>query len=144
MKLYRFIQNGKEYYVIPTLEESIKLPVNGSTVREIALIPVNEDGEFRSYILEAQNDYVTISLEDGSVLVGSINAPLIKGVQPNDLDQDGLYEDVDGSGEFNFGDIIFFFQHFDKDEIANYPEFYDYNGDGQVNFGDVIGLFMML
>ncbi|RLI83154.1 hypothetical protein DRP04_02170, partial [Archaeoglobales archaeon] len=70
--------------------------------------------------------------------------PPINGHQPMDLNNDGLFEDVNGDGYLNFGDIVFLFKNFDKDEIKNYPEFYDFNGDGSVNFGDVIALFKML
>ncbi len=70
--------------------------------------------------------------------------PPMNGIQPKDLNSDGLFEDINGDNSFNFGDIVFFFKNFDKPEIQNYPQFYDFNGDGQVNFGDVIALFMLL
>ncbi len=70
--------------------------------------------------------------------------PPIDGKQPNDLNGDGKYEDVDGDGNFNFGDIVFFFKNFEKDAIKNYPQFYDFNNDGSVNFGDIVALFKML
>jgi len=70
--------------------------------------------------------------------------PPINGVQPKDLDGDGLFEDVNGDGKFNFGDIVTLFLNFERSEIRDYCQFYDFNGDGQVNFGDVIELFYML
>jgi len=73
-----------------------------------------------------------------------VSPPPINGVQPKDLNGDGLFEDVNGDESFNFGDIVFFFKNFDKPEIKNYPQFYDFNGDCSVNFGDVVALFKML
>ncbi len=68
----------------------------------------------------------------------------VNGKQPLDLNNDGLYSDVNGDNSFNFGDIIFFFHNFDKKVIQDDKLFYDFNKDGTLNFGDVIGLFEML
>ncbi len=67
--------------------------------------------------------------------------PQVAGKQPKDNDGDDLYEDVDGSDSFNFGDVIFFFQNFESSSITENEKYYDFNGDGGINFGDVIGLF---
>ncbi len=64
--------------------------------------------------------------------------------QPQDLDDNGLYEDIDGDSSFNFGDIAFFFQNFDSSAVKNNHQYYDFNGDGNINFGDVIALFQDL
>ena len=90
-----------------------------------------------------QNIKDQIATVSGTITVIT-GPPPIDDHQPMDLNGDGLFEDVNGDGYFNFGDIVFFFKNFDKDEIKGYPEFYDFNGDGQVNFGDVIELFYML
>ena len=90
-----------------------------------------------------QNIKDQIATVSGTITVIT-GPPPIDDHQPMDLNGDGLFEDVNGDGYFNFGDIVFFFKNFDKDEIKGYPEFYDFNGDGKVNFGDVIGLFMIL
>ncbi len=68
----------------------------------------------------------------------------IDGTQPNDLDGDNLYEDLDGTNGFNFGDVIFFFQKFDSPAVKSNEQYYDFNGDGAINFGDVIALFELL
>ena len=90
-----------------------------------------------------QNIEDKIATVSGTITVIA-GPPPINGHQPKDLDGDGLFEDVNGDGYFNFGDIVFFFMNFDKDEIKNYPEYYDFNNDGSVNFGDVVALFKML
>ncbi|RLI77457.1 hypothetical protein DRP04_11380 [Archaeoglobales archaeon] len=61
-----------------------------------------------------------------------------------DIDKDGLYEDVDGSEAFNFGDIVALFQNFESWHNAGYDSFYDFDGDGQLTFGDVVALFEKL
>jgi len=95
-----------------------------------------------------QNDSYQNIKDQIATISGTITVitgpPPIDGNQPMDLNNDGLFEDVNGDGYFNFGDIVFFFKNFDKPEIKNYPQFYDFNNDGSVNFGDVVALFKML
>ena len=70
--------------------------------------------------------------------------PPIDDHQPMDLNGDGLFEDVNGDGQFNFGDIVALFQNFESWHNAGYDAFYDFNGDGQLTFGDIVALFQML
>ncbi|NYT06359.1 MAG: hypothetical protein GKC04_08370, partial [Methanomicrobiales archaeon] len=63
---------------------------------------------------------------------------------PQDLDHDGLYEDVNGDGIFSFGDIRLFFEYYDVWIPANEPiACFDYDGNGFIGFGDVRALFWM-
>ncbi|RLI83157.1 hypothetical protein DRP04_02190 [Archaeoglobales archaeon] len=96
-----------------------------------------ENGTFPEF-LEAFKGIIGIGEKVGKV------PPPIDGHQPQDLDKDGLYEDVNGDNSFNFGDIVFFFKNFDRPEIQNYSQYYDFNKDGSVNFGDVVELFYKL
>lgn len=61
-----------------------------------------------------------------------------------DPDGDGLYEDVNGDGYFNFGDVVALFKNFEGWHSAGYDEYYDFNCDGTLNFGDVVALFKEL
>lgn len=70
--------------------------------------------------------------------------PSIDGNTPKDINQDSLYEDVNGDNNFNFGDIVFFFQNFESNSVKNNKQYYDFKGDGSINFGDVVGLFNTL
>ena len=132
------VDAGDTSVVLATLSIRPTLVTILSEVTSSITITVNsfQDDSYQ----EIKDQIATVS---GTIKIVT-GPPPINGVQPNDLDQDGLFEDVNGDGQFNFGDIIFFFMNFDKDEIKNYPEYYDFNGDGQVNFGDVVGLFSIL
>ncbi|WP_148208228.1 carbohydrate-binding protein [Methanosphaerula palustris] len=63
---------------------------------------------------------------------------------PADTDGDGLYDDVNGDGVFNFADVALYFNQMewisDNEPVAAF----DYNGNGRVDFGDVIWLFNYL
>ncbi|MCM1987800.1 PQQ-binding-like beta-propeller repeat protein [Methanococcoides seepicolus] len=67
-----------------------------------------------------------------------------KTVSPQDLDGDGLYEDLNGDDAFGFVDVEVFFSN--KEWInANLPvECYDFNGNGRIDFDDIVYLFEMV
>lgn len=59
---------------------------------------------------------------------------------PQDLNDDGFYEDVDGDGEFTLDDPALLGFAVDGSAVqANWPAF-DFNNDGQANFDDVVSL----
>lgn len=59
---------------------------------------------------------------------------------PQDLDDDGFYEDVDGDGELTTDDPALLGFAVDSDAVqANWPAF-DFNNDGEATFDDVIAL----
>lgn len=61
--------------------------------------------------------------------------------QPGDLDGDGLYEDVDGDGDFGVADCTVLAKYLPSDNtgvIADNKDAFNFNdGDDEVNFGDV-------
>ncbi len=66
--------------------------------------------------------------------------------QASGLDEDGLYEDVTGDGEFDIADVQAFFTHLDSDEVQQHAEFYDFAllDDSEVTIFDVQGLYNRL
>jgi outer membrane protein assembly factor BamB len=62
---------------------------------------------------------------------------------PRDLNGDGLYRDIDGSGEFTVGDVQLFFQYRDSDVVQNNPAAFNFDdGDSaEVTVADVQALF---
>lgn len=60
--------------------------------------------------------------------------------QPGDLDDDGLYEDVNGDGEANFDDAVDLAFAETGDLTQAQLEALDFNGDGSVNFEDAVEL----
>jgi PKD repeat protein len=60
---------------------------------------------------------------------------------PADPDHDGLYEDLNGSGEAGFSDVVLFFKHIDW-ILANEPvTAFDFSGNGEIGFQDIVSLF---
>jgi fibronectin type 3 domain-containing protein len=59
---------------------------------------------------------------------------------PADPDGDGLYEDVDGSGSADFGDVLTLAFNLDASFDSAQTNAFDFDGSGTVDFGDVISL----
>jgi hypothetical protein len=86
-----------------------------------------------------------------SVRVGDLSPTEVTVVQPGpgdvtgnnqpakDPDQDGIYEDVNGDGAVNTGDVIALFANMKAAQNAGAP--FDFNKDGAVNTGDLVFLF---
>ncbi|KQC03989.1 MAG: hypothetical protein APR53_04245 [Methanoculleus sp. SDB] len=89
-------------------------------------------------VVAGQTTSIAVSLTVAGVtpLPGTSNPP-------RDLDQDGLFEDLNGDGVFSFGDIRMFFENYDVWIPANEPiGCFDYDGNGVIGFGDVRALFL--
>ncbi len=59
---------------------------------------------------------------------------------PNDLDGDGLFEDVNGDGELTEADALLLSFNIDAANVLNNVEFFDFNDDGQITFADAMRL----
>lgn len=87
----------------------------------------------------ASTDGVLYALrERGSVSPGDVNGD---GNPAQDLDEDGLYEDVNGDGAFTIVDVQALFANLDSDVVQNNPSKFDFNGDGEVDVTDVQALY---
>lgn len=59
---------------------------------------------------------------------------------PQDLDGDGLYEDVNGDGKLTFDDPTLLAFHIENPIAQEHKRFFDFNRDGVLNFEDVKAL----
>jgi len=59
---------------------------------------------------------------------------------PMDLNGNGLYEDLNGDGEFTLEDIILFSNYIESTAVQGYSGAYDYNEDGSVDLLDAYAL----
>ena len=92
---------------------------------------------------------VTVNDGDGGVTTVSvivtvqIDFPTLPGeVGPvQDLDGDGLAEDVNGNGRADFDDLVTLFQHMLSPEVQNNQEYFDFNGNGWLDFDDIVEMF---
>jgi len=61
---------------------------------------------------------------------------------PNDLDGDGLFEDINGDGEASVGDSLAYYANRETESIRNNPGAFDFDGDGTAGtVFDVVVLF---
>ncbi len=65
----------------------------------------------------------------------------VNGVMPQDIDGDGLYEDLNGNGQVEFTDVIKFYYQRNDPAIQNNTDAYDFNGNGRIDLDDVVTLF---
>ncbi len=67
-EIYKFTQDGKMFYIIPSTWSTVSLPVNGSSAIIIDLVP-DKSGRFTTQQIEPENGYVEIELKGDPVLV---------------------------------------------------------------------------
>ena len=63
------------------------------------------------------------------------------GAPPNDPDDDGRYEDVNGDGSVGVLDVQTLFVSLDSDVVRDNPQAFDFDGDGTVSVVDIQALF---
>ncbi len=63
------------------------------------------------------------------------------GADAQDLDDDGVYEDVNGNGEVDYDDVVELFNNMDEFEQ---PAMFDFNGNGEIDYADVVELSQMV
>ncbi len=59
---------------------------------------------------------------------------------PQDLDRDGLFEDVNGDGQLTDDDPVLLGFHLDNPAVLDNHRLFDYDNDGDVDFDDVLAL----
>ena len=60
---------------------------------------------------------------------------------PTDSDADGLYNDVNGNGNWDFNDVVLYFHEMTPDRGERAVVRFDYKGNGRIDFADVVWLF---
>jgi len=63
---------------------------------------------------------------------------------PQDLDGDGLHEDVNGDGNANIADVRSLLNNRNNEMVQSNADAYDFTGDGKVGVSDVLELFRKL
>lgn len=96
-----------------------------------------------SFIYEATaEDLSSIAI----AVTGAVTGPedetiVVEGDNPaTDTDDDGILEDINGDGEFNFDDVVALAFNTGTDPIQQNSDLFDINNDGVVNFDDVVAL----
>jgi hypothetical protein len=120
-----------------TQNKEVTIGPNGQTQVSFEVeIPADASFGDREY------DIVTSAeVESGTV---EVTPPDVNGdgELPGDLNDDGIYEDVNGDGTVNTGDPQALFGNRDTDAVEKNAAAFDFNGDGVVNVGDAQALFI--
>jgi len=118
--------------------ETVDLDAGGTAEVEFTLETEIEDvGEY-DLVVATENDEATEVVELQLPTLPNQDGP------PNDLNGDGEFEDVRGTGVFDIFDVLVFFNYYQEPEVQNHVHAYDFNGDGQVTIFDVQALFQKL
>lgn len=74
--------------------------------------------------------------------------PIVGESSPQDHDGDGLYEDINGDGEFDIIDVHAFMENYERfqsgGDLEEYAAAFDFNQSGSVDLTDVQKLYQML
>jgi PKD repeat protein len=83
---------------------------------------------------------------NGSIGGNPVEIPVFPGYTspPTDLDQDDLYEDINGNEILDFDDVVAYYDNMDWIEENVQTELFDYNNNGLIDFDDVVKLYDML
>jgi hypothetical protein len=102
-----------------------------TTVTETVTISVTDSANGQ----DTANTTVTIQQDTG-------NAPeLVAGTPAVDLNEDGLYDDLNGNGETDRGDAQALFNRLNDEAVTSRVSQFDRNGNNAVDRGDVQALF---
>jgi PKD repeat protein len=125
------IQAGASDVVLATL--TVRGKQTGNTSFTLGISRLDDDN----------GDEIDAILEIGTLEVGMTSVPGQEN-SPQDLDGDGLYEDLSGDGSLSFVDVELYFHQMDWIEdnlpVANF----DFNGNGRIDFDDIVDLFEMV
>ena len=128
------------------LNESVNA---GSTLIELAIITVRglQSGTASLEIAVFRLEDEKGNPIDHTVIAGviTVSMPVLPGqLEPvADLDGDGIAEDLNGNGRFDFQDIILLFENFATIQPQDVAIF-DFDGNGLLGFNDVVSMFQRL
>jgi PKD repeat protein len=80
---------------------------------------------------------INVTTQNGTVNVTE-QPRLAEGLNPpTDLDNDGVFEDINGNGRLDFNDVVALFENLADAEV----QFQDVNENGRIDFDDIVELF---
>ena len=101
-----------------------------------------------SEFVDNENLNVTPDIELGRLkVVTTSTGPFTIGDLANahrDLDDDGLYEDINEDGKLTPEDVFLFAFNFDSEVIQMHGEYFDFDGDGGIDFDDAAALAKLI
>jgi hypothetical protein len=121
---------------VESFSKQVTIGANGQTQVSFD-VDVPADAAF------GDRDYTVATAADSASGTVEVTPPDVNGdgVLPGDLNDDGVYEDLNGDGDVNSGDAQALFSNRDSAAVQNHIAAFDFNGDGLVNVGDAQVLF---
>lgn len=125
---------GEENFTIATVTLSTG-EQEGETVFSVVDDAEIQDNDGDEYAITPDTANVTVTEAPSAPDVTGDGNPA------TDTTGDGLYNDVDGDGEFNIFDVQALFQHRNSDAVQENVELFDFTGNGEVTVFDAQELF---
>jgi len=94
-----------------------------------------------SVTLQAFNAVGYSSMQRTSAAVTPIPSVPPAGNAPRDLNNDGLYEDINGNGVPDFNDVVIFFNQMEWITDNEPVGAFDFNKNGRIDFNDIVIVF---
>lgn len=130
--------------------ESISIeefPILPGALRKLTIESSRPLGEFLPpgrYLILAILDFGGESLLGGQLVLEIMPLDIVPlgdaAGTPQDLDEDGWFEDVNGDGVFDASDAVFLGFQLEEPGVQNNARAFDFNNDGVVDFDDVVAL----
>ena len=144
------IEDGKVHIVAVDLEDAVRAG-DGDVLLAKIYVKGKAGGVVRVdvKVIEMDDDnggLIEPTVTPGFIVVAPRPAP--PSIAPNlpppqDLDGDGLYEDVNGNGRLDFDDIVKLFKNYKNLASSEWAEFFDFNKNGKLDMGDIVYLFKL-
>jgi secreted PhoX family phosphatase len=114
---------------VPLASLTLRGDATGTTDLEVEVARMDDDA----------GDAIDVEARSGLLVTGP--PTVTGGSAPTDPDGDGLYEDLNGNGRLDYGDIELLFSNFDADSVTMNESAYDFNENGQLDFDDIVDLY---
>ncbi|RKX84176.1 MAG: hypothetical protein DRP57_06440, partial [Spirochaetes bacterium] len=109
----------------------VKAVGNVNSSSELNLTAILQDGF---------NNLISTNIKNGTFEIASELIPLPNSITPKDIDNDGLYEDLNGNGRLDYNDVVVFHRYLDWIKENEPVECFDFNKDGVIDEKDVDAL----
>ena len=116
---------------------SLNVRATGTGTTDLSVGVERMDGESGGAI-EAEGRTGVFVTGPGSVGGGNGSGG---GSAPQDVDSDGLYEDLNGNGRLDYDDVRVLFENFDAESVRMNESAYDFNDNGKLDYDDVVTLY---
>ena len=142
------IQAGQKFSVVLELTTSgfgypiaMERPISGWSSKAIA----NSGESFFSSDGQTWSE-MTIDFPNTNACIKAFTDPVLPVFPgytnpPTDLNNDGLYEDINGNGILDFGDVVAYYDNMNWIKENATIVFFDYNNNNLIDFDDVVKLF---